>query len=482
MVRVAVITIFMVSGFFTFNQTMAKVFKPVVIAPNTTIEGYSVQKRPIKLYKFGNGPSKVLFLGAFHGNEYQSRDVLIYFMEYLSNHQELLESKTVYFVPVVNPDGYTVRKRTNAHGVDINRNFPTADWRKTYTRKRFKSGTRKPEPETKTVMSILSRYNPSVIVTLHTPHNCNNYDGPAGDLAFEMTRRNHYPVRKNMGYSIRGSFGTYAGKEREIPVITLELSKSHSEVAWTQNKDALLAAISYTSDKGYENEMPLFLTACKTGDSNAAAYLIKKGGVINQKDAVGWTGLFYSVYNKDLATTRIMLENGASADQSDNYGWTPLMIASQSGDYATLSLLLEYGAAVNKKDAYGNSSILFAGRNGNRDCAQALLDKGANINDSDNEGKTAILDTVRNGYFATLRLLIEKGADVNEKDVAGRTPLLEASYYGFPKIVQYLITNGANINAKDNNGNTAYTLAREEGNKKIARLLKKAKLKKIKNA
>ena len=35
----------------------------------------------------------------------------------------------------------------------------------------------------------------------------------------------NYPVEENIGYPTPGSFGTWAGIEKEIPTITLELDK-----------------------------------------------------------------------------------------------------------------------------------------------------------------------------------------------------------------------------------------------------------------
>ncbi len=35
-----------------------------------------------------------------------------------------------------------------------------------------------------------------------------------------------YPVQKDIGYPTPGSFGTYAGVERDIPVITVEVDEN----------------------------------------------------------------------------------------------------------------------------------------------------------------------------------------------------------------------------------------------------------------
>jgi protein MpaA len=52
-----------------------------------------------------------------------------------------------------------------------------------------------------------------------------NYDGPAETLAQKISDIIKYPVEASIGYPTPGSFGTYAGVERQIPTITLELDE-----------------------------------------------------------------------------------------------------------------------------------------------------------------------------------------------------------------------------------------------------------------
>ena len=70
-----------------------------------------------------------------------------------------------------------------------------------------------------------------------------NYDGPGLRLAEKMAVYNGYPVRGDIGYPTPGSFGNYAGVEKRIPTITLELPRGSFESMWEANRDALLAAI-----------------------------------------------------------------------------------------------------------------------------------------------------------------------------------------------------------------------------------------------
>ena len=81
------------------------------------------------------------------------------------------------------------------------------------------------EQETKFVLNILEKYKPRIILTLHSPYCVVNYDGNAKEIAAKCSEIINYPVEEDIGYPTPGSFGTYCGKERNIPTITLELSE-----------------------------------------------------------------------------------------------------------------------------------------------------------------------------------------------------------------------------------------------------------------
>ena len=74
-------------------------------------------------------------------------------------------------------------------------------------------------------MDVINKYAPSAILTLHAPFKVVNYDGNAELLAEKISKIINYPVEKNIGYPTPGSFGTWAGVERNIPTITLELDE-----------------------------------------------------------------------------------------------------------------------------------------------------------------------------------------------------------------------------------------------------------------
>ena len=169
--------------------------------------------------------SKVLIIGVFHGDEPQGK--------YLIDKYLALKSLNCHsiFIPCLNPDGMQLKQRTNANGVDLNRNFPTKNWgedtSKAGSNPENYFGGKSPasEIETQFVVDVIEKYKPELIITLHAPYKIVNYDGPAEEIAEEISKIIGYPVEASIGYPTPGSFGTYCGVERNIPTITLELDE-----------------------------------------------------------------------------------------------------------------------------------------------------------------------------------------------------------------------------------------------------------------
>jgi len=91
--------------------------------------GRSVEGRAIDAYAFpGPATHTVLVLGGFHGDEPKGVFVARRWIDLLRADRAASDSARWVLVPLVNPDGYAVRKRCNARRVDINRNFPTKNW------------------------------------------------------------------------------------------------------------------------------------------------------------------------------------------------------------------------------------------------------------------------------------------------------------------------------------------------------------------
>ena len=112
---------------------------------------------------------EIRIVGGIHGNECMSVDIVLEIIEMLvtgygddPSITELLDSSEIVFVPLANPDGYsrTPARRSNAKGVDINRNFGFA-WL-------GEGESPFSEPETDAIRSLSQGASFTVGLTYHT--------------------------------------------------------------------------------------------------------------------------------------------------------------------------------------------------------------------------------------------------------------------------------------------------------------------------
>jgi len=211
--------------------------------------GRSADGGTLAVEAFGSGPKTVLVLGGIHGDETRSVEVARLLADYLAATPEAVLGKTVAILSDANPSGAARRTRTNASGVDLNRNFAARNWQPgTMGRRDYPGPSPGSEPETQAIIRAFERLRPGRIISLHATARdeaCNNFDGPAEGLARLMAAQNGYPVLANIGHPTPGSLGSWAGIDRGVPVITLELPESRPGAeCWERNRGALLEAIS----------------------------------------------------------------------------------------------------------------------------------------------------------------------------------------------------------------------------------------------
>jgi murein peptide amidase A len=171
---------------------------------------------------------KILIIGGFHGEEPQG-DYII--NNYLKEAEFSNHSNHLYFIPCLNPWGKELGLRVNKNGVDLNRNYPTKNWIRTERDENFSGESAASEVETRVMIKLLEELKPDIILTLHAPLKCVNYDGPAQKLAEKIAQFCDYPVIADLGYPTPGSFGTYCGIEHNIPTITLEYDDQESSAS-----------------------------------------------------------------------------------------------------------------------------------------------------------------------------------------------------------------------------------------------------------
>ena len=142
--------------------------------------GYSVEGRPLEVTRFGNGRHKRMIVAGMHGgNEWNTIALADELIAHLRKHPELVpEDVTLFILRSLNPDGearsHTSDGRTNANGVDLNRNW-SVDWRPDWPRKgcwtmRPVTGGTAPasEPETQYLMAFLIAHPVDALVNYHS--------------------------------------------------------------------------------------------------------------------------------------------------------------------------------------------------------------------------------------------------------------------------------------------------------------------------
>lgn len=192
-----------------------------------SVEGYPILTREFPPLAQRQPKGRVLLLGGIHGDELSSVSIVFKWMEILERyHSGMFHWR---FAPVVNPDGLLNIKpqRTNANGVDLNRNFPTPNWateshqywvKDTNSNpRRFPGAAPLSEPESQWLARAIEEFQPDAIVSVHAPFGVLDFDGPPRP----PDRLGHLYL--NLLGTYPGSLGNYAGVHKQIPVVTIEL-------------------------------------------------------------------------------------------------------------------------------------------------------------------------------------------------------------------------------------------------------------------
>lgn len=204
----------------------------------------STLNKDIEIFYLGKGSKRIAFIGGVHGNEPQGVYIVEKLLEYFQKNTQKLHDKELLFIPKANPDSFEKGTRTNANGVDINRNFPSKNWKESLKKDQYYSGKEKSsEIETRIMLKHLNYFNPDFIINIHSPYKVINYDGPAIKIAEFISKYNKYPITSNIGYPTLGSFGSYYGIDNNIPVITLETLAGLPKNEWETNKKALIKIV-----------------------------------------------------------------------------------------------------------------------------------------------------------------------------------------------------------------------------------------------
>jgi len=188
---------------------------------------------PLEVWR-PSGECHLLIHAGIHGEEPETTYALSRALRQLAEPPEHCA-----VVLAANPDGITRGTRGNARGVDLNRNFPSKDWRPgTVTHRSTIQDTsdvllstgEEPlsEPETRALLALIRDLEPKAVVALHAPLECID-DANDSALGRRLAQRTGMPLVRDVGYPTPGSFGSW-GSDNGVPVVTYEFPLAATEV------------------------------------------------------------------------------------------------------------------------------------------------------------------------------------------------------------------------------------------------------------
>lgn len=246
-----------------------------LISINTQIKmtkiGQSVGKRDILSFSINNGPIKILFMAAIHGNEIGTVKLASKLTNYLFEHQEKYLEFSFHIIPCLNPDGYqdAIKNpdyfgggrigRLNQNKVDLNRNFQTPSFQShaTWTHgKNYSEATEVfagshgcSEPEITSLVSCINDIKPDLIISFHNAgSDVVGNDFPlAQKMAHLFATISGYKfvsVEKWSSFRQTGSSFEWCSIQK-IPLLEIEDGSRWSS-DWSKQKEAIIKVILST--------------------------------------------------------------------------------------------------------------------------------------------------------------------------------------------------------------------------------------------
>lgn len=196
------------------------------VAEERVVLGWSAQGRPIvawhRWHPDTDRARPLLVVGSMHGDERAGHRVVRALRE-----RPLPPGSDLWLVRTLNPDGAAARTRTNARGVDLNRNFPLR-WQKSARGSATWSGPAPAsEPETVAVMAFVRRAQPWTTVVLHQPlYGVDSYRAKSPRLVRELAAATGLPVRSfDCDGMCHGTFTDWHNARTNGRAVTVELGR-----------------------------------------------------------------------------------------------------------------------------------------------------------------------------------------------------------------------------------------------------------------
>ena len=187
--------------------------------------GHTVKDRKIHAWRVGNPHArrKVVVMASMHGDELAPRQILRSIRD-----GRTVEDADIWLVPTVNPDGAAHNARKNAHGVDLNRNFPRK-WAELDGTIESGPGPAS-EPETRALMRFLRKVDPRFLVSFHQPlHGIDTYGSKKRWFARRLAREMHLPAKEfACGNACHGTLTQWFNHNFDGVAVTVEYGEHPS--------------------------------------------------------------------------------------------------------------------------------------------------------------------------------------------------------------------------------------------------------------
>ena len=141
------------SGRYITNEMLSSLMVDFAKVFQTSVIGYSAEKRPIYSITVGHGKIKVLLWSQMHGNESTTTKAIIDLLHVFNNSeslQDILNTCTLTILPMLNPDGAHYYTRFNANSVDLNRDAQALS-----------------QPESRVLRQVFDAFKPHYCFNLH---------------------------------------------------------------------------------------------------------------------------------------------------------------------------------------------------------------------------------------------------------------------------------------------------------------------------
>lgn len=229
--------------------------------------GVSHDNREIPLVKVGKGEEGPVFIAGVHGRESINPIVLTavietYARRYYSCGEHLLEQYALFFMPILNPDGYEIATKGylsiknpelradcqkkygdnrlykyNARGIDINRNFASVSFSENEH-----SGTANSENETKALINACKMHRYMGMIDFHSRGRAifyyrsamdREYNKRQYDIAHRLSEYSGYGLYpeqdENPDNQSGGNTVHYFSEEFGLPALTIESVEEDAE-------------------------------------------------------------------------------------------------------------------------------------------------------------------------------------------------------------------------------------------------------------